>query len=173
MKCKTIFGFLLIIALLFLGACQTAIDSGQAEDATLAFRTEREHPGSEAGKPYSPAVKVVRIGSSQGLDKVVAETLYVSGQVGADPETGEKVEGDIQAETRQVLANLKGIVESSGFQMSDAVRCTVYLLDMDDYAAVNEAYLEFFPADPPSRACVGVSELVGDYRIEISLVAEK
>lgn len=173
MKCKTIFGSLIIVILLFLGACQADVESSRAEDEAFSFRTEREVIGSEAKKPYSPAVRVARICSSQDLEMVTSETLYVSGQVGADPETGSRIEGDIQAETRQVLANLKGIVESAGFQMSDAVRCTVYLLDMGDYTAMNEAYLEFFPSDPPSRACVGVHELVGDYRIEISLVAEK
>jgi 2-iminobutanoate/2-iminopropanoate deaminase len=105
--------------------------------------------------------------------ETVGETLYVSGQVGVNPETGEKVPGDIKDETRQVLVNLKSAAEAAGFSLADAVRCTVYLVDMDDYAAMNEVYLEFFPGEPPSRACVGVSELVRDFRVEISLVAEK
>ena len=142
------------------------IKAAGTEDPVAADK--REVIGSQEGRPYSSAVKIRRAGQNGA-----GETLYVSGQVGADPSTGEKVEGDIRAETRQVLTNLQGIVESAGFQISDAVRCTVYLLDMDDYSAVNEVYMEFFPKNPPSRACVGVSQLVRDFRIEISLVAEK
>ncbi len=141
--------------------------------AQFSYKTEREVLGNEPGKPYSSAVKISRLCTIGEAWETVGETLYVSGQVGVNPETGEKVSGDIKDETRQVLMNLKSAAEAAGFSLSDAVRCTVYLVDMDDYAAMNEVYLEFFPGEPPSRACVGVSELVRDFRVEISLVAEK
>ena len=169
-------GFILIGGVLMLNYQEARIsgtagtpENGVDGTGETAGTSEREVLGVQEGRPYSSAVKVIRAPQGEGG----GATLYVSGQVGIDIGIGEKVDGDITAETRQVLYNLKGIVESAGFQMSDVVMCTVYLLDMDDYTAVNQAYMEFFPGDPPARACVGVNQLVGDYRIEISLVAEK
>ena len=164
---------LMLSGAVFLAGCQSGSISDDVSVSTVSYSTIREVIGSEPGRPFSAAVKISRVCTRDGKAETIGETLYVSGQVGVDPGTGEKVSGDIKAETRQVLANLKSVAETAGFSLSDAVRCTVYLKDMDDYAAMNEVYLEFFPDSPPSRACVGVSELVRDFRVEISLVAEK
>ncbi len=165
-------GFLLA-GVVFLPGCQAGMITDDESGSLVSYSTKREVIGSEPGRPYSSAVKISRVCTRDGKADTIGETLYVSGQVGVDPGTGEKVSGDIKAETRQVLTNLKNVVDSAGFSLSDAVRCTVYLVDMDDYAAMNEVYLEFFPASPPSRACVGVSKLAQDFQLEISLVAER
>lgn len=164
---------LMLSGALFLAGCQAENVPDGDSSAQVSYSTEREVIGSQPGRPYSSAIKISRIRTAGGVSETMGETLYVSGQVGVSPETGEKVSGDIQAETRQVLANLKSAAESAGFSLADAVQCTVYLVSMDDYAAMNEVYLEFFPGEPPARACVGVSELVRDFQVEISLVAEK
>ncbi|MFH1964136.1 MAG: Rid family hydrolase [Acidobacteriota bacterium] len=157
----------------FLAGCQLENVSDEASGFQASYSTEREVIGSQPGRPYSSAVKISRLCTKAGITETIGETLYVSGQVGVNPETGEAVTGDIASECLQVLTILKSVAESAGFSLSDAVRCTVYLVDMDDYGAMNEVYLEFFPGKPPSRACVGVSELVRDFQVEISLVAEK
>jgi 2-iminobutanoate/2-iminopropanoate deaminase len=164
---------LMLSGALFLAGCQMENVSDQVSGLQVLYSTEREVIGSQPGRPFSSAVKIGRTRTQGGVTEIVGETLYVSGQVGVNPETGDMVSGDIAAETRQVLTNLKSVAETAGFSLSNAVRCTVYLVDMDDYAAMNEAYLEFFPDSPPSRACVGVKDLVRDFRVEISLVAEK
>jgi 2-iminobutanoate/2-iminopropanoate deaminase len=112
----------------------------------------------EAIGPYSQAV---RVGS----------TLYVAGQIGIDPATGELVAGGIEPETRQVLRNLRAIVEAAGFDMADVVQAQVFLADLDDYPAMNALYAEAFPGDPPARATVEVSRIPAGARVEISLVA--
>ena len=103
--------------------------------------------------------------------------LWCSGQIPLDPETNELVgEGDDDAaartQTRRVLRNLSSVVEAAGGSFDDVVRCTVYLTNLDDYAAVNEVYAQFFAGDsPPSRACVEVSRLPKGVLVEISCVA--
>lgn len=173
MKKLSLTGVLVLAFALFLAGCQVESNSDEAATGQFSFTTEREVMGSAPGRPYSSAVKISRLCTIGEARTTVGESLYISGQVGVNPETGEKVPGDIKAETRQVLMNLESAAEAAGFSLADAVRCTVYLVDMDDYAAMNEVYLEFFPSEPPSRACVGVSELVRDFRVEISLIAEK
>jgi len=90
--------------------------------------------------PYSQAVKAGNL-------------LFVAGQIPMTPD-GEYVEGDIKAQTRQVLQNLKAIVEAGGSSLDRVVKVTVYLADMGDFAAMNEVYSEYFPEHPPARAAV-------------------
>lgn len=163
----------LFTAAFFPAGCRPGERADLPGTLQVSCTTEREAIGGEPGRPFSPAVRVTRTCTRDGVAEIMGETLYVSGQVGTDPGSGERVSGGIKAETVQVLENLQRVVESAGFSLSDAVRCTVYLVDMGDYDAMNEAYLEFFPESPPSRACVGVRELVRDFQVEISLVAEK
>jgi 2-iminobutanoate/2-iminopropanoate deaminase len=108
--------------------------------------------------PYSQAVKV------NGL-------LYVSGQVALDPKTGEMVPGGIAEQTERAMNNLKGIVEAAGSKLSHAVKTTVYLKDMNDFAAMNEAYGKFFAAAPPARSTVQVARLPKDALVEIDIIA--
>ncbi|WP_137286551.1 Rid family detoxifying hydrolase [Halorussus salinisoli] len=107
---------------------------------------------------------------SQGV--LAGDTLKVSGYGPVDPETGEEIEGDVQAQTEQVLENVAAVVrEAGGDGLDDVVKVTVYLTDLDDYDRVNEAYGAMFPNDPPARVCVEVSRLPGDVRVELDAEA--
>ena len=116
--------------------------------------------GVEPGRlPFSPVVE------ANGL-------VFLAGQVGAPP-GGDVVEGGIGAETRQVLDNVGRLLEAVGLGYGDVVRCTVFLVDMDDFGAMNQVYREYFPTDMPVRATVGVSALAGPFRIEIDVTAAR
>lgn len=107
---------------------------------------------------------------SQGVR--AGDTLYVSGYGPVDPETGDDVDGDIQAQTDQVLDNIAAVVdEAGGDGLDDVVNVTVYVTDLDDYERVNEAYGARFADVPPARVCVEVSRLPGDVRVEMGAVA--
>ncbi len=118
------------------------------------------YPASDAsGKlPLSP---LTRIG----------DTLYTSGQVGVDPATRTVAEG-VRGQTRQTLVNLRAALALAGADLSHVVKVTVFLTDMADFAEFNEAYREFFPADPPARSTVGVVALARpELVVEIEAVA--
>ena len=106
--------------------------------------------------PYSQAVKA-------------GEFIFVSGQLPLSA-AGELVDGGIKAQTRQVLENLRAVVEAAGRSLADVVKCTVLLLDMNDFAAMNEVYGEFFTAAPPARAAFQVCRLPRDVLVEIEAV---
>jgi 2-iminobutanoate/2-iminopropanoate deaminase len=97
--------------------------------------------------------------------------LFVSGQIPIDPDSGELVKGDIQAETRQVLDNLRAILEAAGSSMDQVVKTTLYIADMDAFGMINDIYAGYFAAQPPARACVQVARLPKDVQIEIEAVA--
>jgi 2-iminobutanoate/2-iminopropanoate deaminase len=99
--------------------------------------------------------------------------VFVAGQVGDDKETGEVVPGGIGAETRAMFANVENCLAAVGLSLQDVLKSTVYLVDMDDWAAYNEVFREVFPSDPPTRATVAVSGLVPPYRIEVEVVAAR
>jgi len=106
---------------------------------------------------------------SQGV--VVDGWVWVSGQIPLDPATGAFVEGDVAEQARRCLRNVEAVLAAAGASLDDVVRATVYLTDMDDFAAVNGAYAEFFGDEPPSRACVEVTRLPKGARVEIDAVA--
>ncbi|HKV24555.1 MAG TPA: RidA family protein [Candidatus Acidoferrum sp.] len=108
--------------------------------------------------PYSQAIKV------NGL-------LFVSGQGALDPKTNEFVGGDVRQQTERTLENLKGIVEAAGTKLSHAVKTTVFLKNMNDFAAMNEVYARYFPTTPPARSTVEVARLPKDMLVEIELIA--
>jgi len=114
--------------------------------------------GPKAIGPYSQGVK------ANGF-------VFISGQVALNPATGQLVEGGIAQQTERVLENLRGIVEASGSSMHKAVKVSVFLKDMNDFAAMNEVYARFFPSAPPARSTVEVARLPKDVRIEIDLIA--
>ena len=114
--------------------------------------------GPRAIGPYSQAIR------ANGF-------LFLSGQVALDPATQQLVAGDIATQTTRVLENLKGILEAADSSLDRVVKTTVYLKDMNDFAAMNEVYARYFPADPPARATVEVARLPKDARVEIDLVA--
>lgn len=98
--------------------------------------------------------------------------VFISGQIAIDPANGEMYTGgDIATETRRVMENLKAIVTESGCTMQDVLKCTIFLRDMNDFAAVNAVYGEYFPEYPPARETVAVVGLPKNARVEISAVA--
>jgi 2-iminobutanoate/2-iminopropanoate deaminase len=109
--------------------------------------------------PYSQAVRVGNL-------------VFCSGQIALDPKTGQLVgENDVAAQTRQVLANLGAVLEAAGSQLSRVVKTTIFLLDLSDFAVVNEVYGERFASAPPARATVEVRRLPRDARVEIEAIA--
>ncbi|MBZ6494199.1 Rid family detoxifying hydrolase [Natrinema longum] len=107
---------------------------------------------------------------SQGVR--AGDTLYVSGYGPVDPDTGEPVDGDVEAQTDQVLDNIAAVVaDAGGDGLADVVKITVYLTDLEDYERVNEAYGARFGAEPPARVCVEVSRLPDDVRVELDATA--
>jgi len=109
--------------------------------------------------PYSQAIEV------NGF-------LYASGQIPINPETGEIVEG-IEAQTKQALTNVKGIVEAAGLTMSDIVKTSVFIKDMNDFGKINEIYATFFEGAYPARSCVEVARLPKDVLIEVEIIAAR
>lgn len=107
--------------------------------------------------PYSQAVK------ANGF-------IFTAGQGPIDPATGKLVEGDTAAQTHRVMENLKTIVETAGSSLDRAVKATVYLKDMQDFAAMNEVYGRYFPQNPPARTTIQAARLPMDIRVEIDLV---
>jgi 2-iminobutanoate/2-iminopropanoate deaminase len=111
--------------------------------------------------PYSIAIQVEKL----------VKLVYTAGQIGLDPATGELVPGGIEAETRQVLTNLKHVLEAAGSDLDSAVKTTVFLKDMADFAKMNAIYAEFFTQDPPARSTVAVAGLPKGASVEIEVVA--
>jgi 2-iminobutanoate/2-iminopropanoate deaminase len=97
--------------------------------------------------------------------------LFLSGQIPLDPKTGELVKGDIRQQTKQVLENLKGVVESEKLEMKDMVKVTIFLKDIGNFNQVNEVYATYFPSSPPARSTVQVAKLPRDAEIEIEAIA--
>ena len=108
--------------------------------------------------PYSQAVRA-------------GDLILCSGQIPMIPETGQLVTGDIGAQTEQVLKNLRAVLRAAGADLDRVIKCTVFLADMNDFAAMNEVYGRFFEKDPPARAAVEVSRLPKDVGVEIEAVA--
>ena len=96
---------------------------------------------------------------------------YASGQIPIDPATGNLVEGDIEAQTRQVFANLKAVLEEAGSGLGKIVKTTCFMDDMNDFAKMNEVYAEYFSGEYPSRSAVEVAKLPKGARIEIEAIA--
>ena len=96
--------------------------------------------------------------------------IFTAGQVALDPATGQIVEGDVARQTARVMENLKAIVEAGGSSLDQAVKATVYLKEMNDFAAMNEVFARYFPANFPARSTVEVARLPRDVRVEIDLI---
>ena len=107
---------------------------------------------------YSPAIKAGNL-------------LFVSGQVAMNPATGTIVDGDVTAQTEQVMRNLAALLKAAGAGFEQVVKTTVFLTDMDDFAAMNEVYREFFPAQPPARYCIRADLVKPEFLVEIASVA--
>ncbi len=96
--------------------------------------------------------------------------VFTAGQIGVDPASGQVVSGDVKAQTRQVLQNLKAVLEAAGSSLADVVKTTVYLKDLNEFPAMNEVYAEFFRESPPARSTVEVARLPKDVRVEIDAI---
>ncbi len=112
----------------------------------------------KAAGPYSPAVRI------NGF-------VFLSGQIPADPQTGELVTGSIHDQTVRVIENLKLVLEAAGLALSDVVKTTVFLKNMNDFAKMNETYGRLFGPNPPARTTVEVARLPRDVHIEIEAIA--
>jgi 2-iminobutanoate/2-iminopropanoate deaminase len=108
--------------------------------------------------PYSQAIRAGAL-------------LFVSGQIPLDPATATMVEGDIAVQTHRVLRNVAGILEAGGTSLDRVVRTTVYLADMNDFAAMNEVYATYFTSPAPARATIQAARLPKDARVEIDVIA--
>jgi 2-iminobutanoate/2-iminopropanoate deaminase len=97
--------------------------------------------------------------------------IFAAGQIALDPVTGKLIDGDTKAQTRQVLKNLAAVLVAGGASLKSVVKTTVYLKDMNEFAAMNEAYTEFFGSSAPARSTVEVARLPRDARVEIETVA--
>jgi 2-iminobutanoate/2-iminopropanoate deaminase len=116
---------------------------------------------ADAPKAIGPYSQAVRAG----------QLLFASGQIALDPASGSLVQGDAAAQTRRVMDNLKAVLESAGLSFASVVRTTIYLIDMNDFASVNDVYGSYFTEPYPARATVQVARLPKDARVEIDAVA--
>ncbi|MBL7799341.1 MAG: RidA family protein [Chitinophagales bacterium] len=116
---------------------------------------------TEAPKPIGPYSQAVWAG----------DTLFVSGQIALDPASGELIQGNIETETKAVLNNVKAILDKAGIGFSNIVKTSIFLKNMDDFAAVNAVYASCFTSDFPARETVQVSKLPKDVNVEISVIA--
>ena len=121
------------------------------------YSTEVIRATSGPPRPFSPAVK------ANGF-------IFLSGQVGTDS-TGRLVSGGIQPETRQVMRNISDLLARSGSSIDKVVKCTVFILDMAEWPAMNEVYITFFKGPPPARSATGASGLALGARVEIECIA--
>ena len=118
---------------------------------------QTEHAPQAIG-PYSQAVR------ANGL-------IFASGQIPTDPQTGQFVSGGIAEQTEQVLKNLQSVLEAAGGGLENVIKTTVFLIDMQEFAAMNEVYGRFFKDQPPARATVEAARLPRDARVEIEAIA--
>jgi 2-iminobutanoate/2-iminopropanoate deaminase len=115
----------------------------------------------EAPDPIGPYNQAVLCG----------KTLYISGQVAIDPFSGVLIDDNIQAETEQVMENLAAVLRAAGMTFDQVVKCSIFLSDMDNFAAVNEVYGSYFGEDAPARETVAVRTLPRNVNVEISAIA--
>ncbi len=148
--------FVVLIFGLFLAAgCNVSADHHQADKVDVAYL---KAPGTE--EMDLPFTAAVRLGN----------TLYLSGALGIPPGTRQLIEGGIQAETRQTLDNISQTLKNSGSSIDNVVKCTVFLADMSEWAAMNEVYTTYFE-NKPARSAIAASGLALDARVEIECIA--
>lgn len=141
----------LSLLLVFLFSCN------QGKDSKFVVKTKK---APEAIGPYSQGV-------------MNGNTLYLSGQIAINPETGEMLNSSIEAETTQVMENLKAVLKKADMRFSNVLNVTVYLSDLNDFEKFNEVYATYFKSGFPARATVEVAKLPKNARIEIAMIAKK
>jgi 2-iminobutanoate/2-iminopropanoate deaminase len=130
----------------------------EQEELGMGKKVIKTQRAPNAIGPYSQAIQAGNI-------------IFLSGQIPLDPNTGELVTGDIQQQTRRVLENLKGVLESQNLHMEDIVKTTIFVKNMDHFSSINEVYATYFPSSPPARSTIEVARLPKNSDIEIEAVA--
>lgn len=149
-----------IAALLPLLLVVIAVGCQPPESANQQRQVISTDAAPDAIGPYSQAIQA-------------GNTIYCSGQIGIDPETGNLVTGGTAAETRQAMDNLQAVLEEANASMSDVVQTKVFVSDLDDYGAMNEVYASYFEEAPPARAAVQADSLPAGAQVEIMVTAVK
>ena len=150
-------GFISIAILLFLSGLIFGIQvTTSSAQTTRTVISPENYP--YFGFPYSPGI-------------LVGDTLYISGHLGRDPMTNELVEGGIEAETRQVMANIQEVLNAADMTLEDVVTVTAFINDINSFPEFNAVYREFFPQDPPARATVQVAALNVGAQVELQMIA--
>lgn len=108
--------------------------------------------------PYSQAI-------------ITGNLVFASGQIALDPASGQLVEGDVRVQTRKALENVAALLQAAGSTLTQVVKTTVFLTTMDNFAAMNEVYAEFFSGEPPARSTVAVAQLPRSAAVEIEVIA--
>lgn len=137
--------------------------------ALIAFLLSKVAYSGEVEVEYHAVSPDMQLPFSEAVR--VGHMLYLSGQLGYDRETARLVDGGIAAETRKTLENIKATLEKHGSSMSEVVKCTVFLADINEWAAMNEVYVTYFPSNPPARSALGSSGLALGARTEIECIA--
>ncbi len=158
MKTRITIATLLLISLVLLAESQKDSKPATAAPATGTRSTIESKDAPKPIGPYSQAIKA-------------GDFVFCAGQIGIDPATGQLVPGDAAAQADRVLKNLSAVLAAAGTDMDHAVKTTIYLKNISDFAAVNEVYGKSFKAAPPARATVGVAALPKDALVEIDVVA--
>jgi 2-iminobutanoate/2-iminopropanoate deaminase len=115
----------------------------------------------EAPAPIGPYSQAVLAGN----------TLYVSGQIALDPDTGNLINENITEETHAVMKNMEAVLRAAEYSFSDVIKCTIFIKNMDEFGTINEAYGQYFTSNPPARETVEVSKLPKNVNVEISCIA--
>jgi len=147
-------------ALIALGAIPVMIP-GRSQNSTRSTAMKKEVKTSQAPQAIGPY--------SQGI--IANGFVFCSGQIPLVPATGALIAGGIEEQTRRVLENVKAVLDAAGSSLDRAVKCTVFLQDMNDFAAMNKVYAEFFTSPAPARAAVQVARLPRDVKVEIEAIA--
>jgi 2-iminobutanoate/2-iminopropanoate deaminase len=115
-------------------------------------------PGPFQGAPYNQAIRV-------------GDLVFVAGQLGIELETGELAGSSVEEQTGQIMRNLSAILDAAGSSLDNLVKTTVFLLDLDDFAGMNEVYARYVGDSPPARSTIGISQLPSGARVEIEAIA--
>ena len=118
---------------------------------------------------HTDKVPPARVPLSQAIK--VGDWVYASGQLGMDPRTGRLIEGGIRAETKQVLENLKAVLEAAGSSLAKVHKVTIYMADLAELMPMNEVFSAYFPQDPPARTTFQAAALIAGARVEIEAIA--
>ena len=137
--------------------------------ATMAFALAQPVMAGEIEVEHYPVRTDMQLPFSEAVR--VGHMLYLSGQLGFDAKTSKLVEGGIEAETRQTMENIKVTLEKHGSSLAEVVKCTVFLADISEWAAMNSVYVTYFPSNPPARSALGSSGLALGARTEIECMA--